>query len=70
MLSVHNFSVRQQGDANPDAWPRRRRQDDHPLQAETRPVREHHSHRRLQRRNRHLQERQIQRLGEDTCRQI
>ena len=53
------FSFRQQGDAYPDAGTGRCRQNDDPVQAEIRTVREHHSNRRIQRWNRHLQKRQI-----------
>ena len=56
--------VRQQGDADPDAGAGRGGQDDHPLQAEARAVRQHDPHRRLQRGNSHLQEREVQRVGE------
>ena len=52
-------SVRQQGDADSHARPGRRREDDNPLQVETWTVREHNPHRGIQRRNRHLQKRQI-----------
>ena len=57
-------SVWQQGDADPDAGAGRGGQDDHPLQAEARAVRQHDPHRRLQRGNSHLQEREVQRVGE------
>jgi len=63
------FSFRQQGDANPDARARRCRQDDDPVQVEVGPVRKHNSDRRFQRRNRHLQKRQIQRLGKAKSKQ-
>ena len=56
--------VWQQGDADPDAGAGRGGQDDHPLQAEARAVRQHYPHRRLQRGNSHLQEREVQCVGE------
>lgn len=56
--------VRQQGDADPDAGAGRGWQDDHPLQAEAGAVRQHDPHRRLQRGNSHLQECEVQCVGE------
>ncbi|KAH8626429.1 ARF/SAR superfamily [Alternaria alternata] len=35
----------------------------YPIQAQARPRRNHHPHRRLQRRDRHIQEHQVQRMG-------
>ena len=55
--------VREQGDADTHARPRRRRQDDHTLQAEAGAVGQHDPHGGVQRGDRHLQERQVQRLG-------
>ncbi len=52
-----------QGSPHPHAGARRRRQDHHPVQAQAQPDHDHHPDRRLQRRDLHLQEHQVQHVG-------
>lgn len=62
-------AVCQQANAHTHAWLGRSRQDHNPLQAQVERQREYHTHGGLQRRVRHVQERQVQRVGRGRPRQ-